>query len=139
MVFDFRSSAFRFAFAMLEDHVDWFRDLLRETIGYTQSLANINQANCLGTVLALNGPRKSYSIYHAHVQREEAQRRADAARAGQFLGFDDASDSESSDGGGGDAQKLFEADLLAGLGTWLERLCEGTVQKFRIEKWPEMK
>ena len=129
-----RSKGFQFAFLMLEDHLDWFKDLLRETLNSARDFSNVNRTNCLGTVLALNGPRKSYSIYHAHVQRQ--QRSAAAASVdGDFLGFD-ASDNESDHDE--DADKLFEADLLFGLGTWMERLCEGTVQKFRIEKWPEM-
>ncbi len=49
------------------------------------------------------------------------------------MGF---SDSESEDDA--DAEKLFMADLLAGFPMWLERLCEGTLERFRVEAWPQM-
>ena len=68
-----------------------------------------------------------YCIYHANEERRK--RSGD----GGFLGIEDSSSDEEED-----AQKLFQSDLLAGLGNWLDRLCEGSLKRFRVEYWPTM-
>ena len=109
----------------------WYKHLLEETLDFRRDLTNINIKNCVGTVLAINGYRKYYSMYHA--QREPHSRKA-ASKAGGFMGFEDSSESESAD----EVDRMFECDLLSGLGTWMERLCEGTVNRYRVEYWPSM-
>ena len=110
-----------YAFLVVEDHIDWFAQLLRQTTD-VEFTRNLNETNCVGTVLSLNGPRKSFSLFHAHVQRR------DASDSGDFLGFaDDA-----------DAELILDSELLSGLSVWLERLCEGTVTKYKIKEWPMM-
>ena len=101
---------------MVEDNLDWFAKLLHEA---TDANLKLNEANCVGTVLALNGPRKSFSLYHA------SQMQPRSSDAGAFLGFADD-----------DADVILDSELLSGLGAWLERLCEGTVTKYKISEWP---
>lgn len=153
---DCRSDAFVFSFLMLEQYLPWFRELLESTIDFRRSLTSINQKNCVGTVLAVNGPRQYFSIYHAASDRvASAHRRLREVRTedhpssdtglrnrhhnptgGKFLGLEE---SESSDEGSSvDAAKLFESDLLRGLGMWLDKLCEGTLKRFKVDEWPPM-
>ena len=121
---------------------------------FRRSLTSINQKNCVGTVLAVNGPRQYFSIYHAASERAATMRRLRDVRTehppadtglrnrhhkptgGKFLGLEE-SDSED-ESCSIDAAKLFESDLLRGLGMWLEKLCEGTVKRFKVTEWPPM-
>jgi len=139
---------------MLEQYLPWFRDLLELTVDFRRSLTSINQKNCVGTVLAVNGPRHYFSIYHAASERAAAQRhlrevhtehpptstglrnRHHKPTGGKFLGLEESdSDDESSSL---DASKLFESDLVRGLGMWLDKLCEGTLKRFKVNEWPSM-
>ena len=140
---------------MLEQYLPWFRQLLESSIEFRRSLTSINQKNCVGTVLAVNGPRNYFSIYHAVSERVAAQRRIlelntphpvtddtglrnrhHKPTGGKFLGLEESgsSDEERSI----DAAKLFESDLLRGLGMWLDKLCEGTLKRFKVTEWPPM-
>ena len=65
-------------------------------------------------------------MYHANVERRRK------SGDGGFIGLDDSSDDDE------DAQKLFQSDLLGGLGNWMDRLCEGSLRRFRVEYWPTM-
>ncbi len=67
-----------------------------------------------------------YCIFHAN---QERRRNSD----GDFIGFDDSADEED-----GDATKLFQTDLVSGFGNWMDRLCEGSLRRFRVEYWPSM-
>lgn len=98
---------------------------------FKRQLTNININNCVGTVLAINGHRKYFSVYHA---RREPHRKV-SDRAGDFIGLDDSTSEEESDL---ESEKLFECDLLSGLPTWMDRLCEGTVARYRVEYWPNI-
>jgi hypothetical protein len=80
-------------------------------------------------VLAINGPRKSFCIYHAASERNKPHK-----ELGKFLGMDSDTDSENEP----ESEILFETDLLSRLGTWMERLCEGSIPKIRIDEWPKM-
>jgi len=143
-----------FSFLMLEQYLSWFRLLLEATVDLRRSLTNINQKNCVGTVLAVNGPRHYYSIYHAASERAAAYRRLHEVQTehppadtglrnrhhkpagGKFLGLEE-SDSDN-EGASIDAAKLFESDLLRGLGMWLDKLCEGTLKRLKVTEWPPM-
>jgi len=139
---------------MLEQYLPWFQQLLESTIDFRRSLTSINQKNCVGTVLAVNGPRQYFSIYHAASERVTSRRlprevhtehpststglrnRHHKPAGGKFLGLEE---SESSDEDSTvDAAKLFESDLLRGLGMWLDKLCEGTLKRFKVNEWPPM-
>ena len=65
-------------------------------------------------------------MYHANVERRR--------KSGEFIGLDDSSDDEEEE----DARKLFQSDLLGSLGNWMDRLCEGSLKRFRVEYWPTM-
>jgi len=139
---------------MLEQYLPWFRQLLESTVDFRRSLTSINQKNCVGTVLAVNGPRQYFSIYHAASEHTAAHRRLRGVHVehpstdtglrnrhhkptgGKFLGLEesDSSDEDSSI----DAAKLFESDLVRGLGLWLDKLCEGTLKRFKVTEWPPM-
>lgn len=60
----FRYSALMFAFLQLEYYLDWYRHLLELSLDFKVTLESINNRNCVGTVLAINGDRKYYYIYH---------------------------------------------------------------------------
>lgn len=128
-----RTDAFKFAFLQLEQYLPWYRRLLEETIDYKRKLHTINMKNCIGTVLAINGPRRYYCMYHAYA--EKMMKAGKQSNGGAFMGFeDDSSEEELSI----DDLKLFQSDLLAGFGTWMEKLIEGTLKRYRVDLWPNM-
>lgn len=63
-----------FAYLMLEKNLDWYKKILQQTLGEHREL-NINPKNCIGTVIALNGFRKCFCVYHAkHPESNTNQR-----------------------------------------------------------------
>ena len=132
----FRSSAFKVAFVQLEEYLPWYRSLLEATIGLLENsdeakhdLTHINLRNCLGTVLAINGQRKFYHMYHYSTMKTNANPWME----------DDLSGDESDQELKSDAKKLFESDLVCGLGRWMNRLRNGKLKKYRVSFWPDMK
>ncbi|ELU18125.1 hypothetical protein CAPTEDRAFT_225634 [Capitella teleta] len=123
------TEAFKFGFLLLDDYAGWYRHLLEETLDFQRDLTGMNPNNCVGTVLAINGHRKYYSVYHA---RREPIRKT----SGRFMGFDGSS--SNSDETDEEDDRMFQCDLLAGLATWMERLCEGSINRYRVEYWPSM-
>ena len=131
-----------------------------------KSFVNINIKNCLGTVLAINGMKRYYFMYHIssfkafplslqkdRLSDEESDEEEinDVASEEYKIGFSQISgllkrrnreqenvmkiqtnESKKTT----DSEKLFEFDLLRGLGIWLEKLCQGKLKKFRISQWP---
>jgi len=150
----YRSDNLKFSFLQLEQYIDWYRSLLEFTSEFSRPIDRINVKNCIGTVLAISGPHRCYWMYHASNERvskaggrnkvygsasDRSQGLRNRRGGGEFLGMQDSSDSDSgSHDEIKDADKLFESDLLRGLYMWLDRLCEGTLQRFRVDKWPEM-
>lgn len=53
-----------FAHMLIEKGHSWYADLLRLSLSESRDL-QINPRNCIGTVLALNGHRKYFCMYHA--------------------------------------------------------------------------
>lgn len=53
-----------FAHMLVERGASWYSELLRLSLSDPKDLV-INPRNCIGTVLALNGHRKYFCIYHA--------------------------------------------------------------------------
>ncbi|CAH1775721.1 unnamed protein product [Owenia fusiformis] len=121
-----RGDAFKFAFMHIDNYLSWYKHLLEETLDFSRSLDGINPKNCIGTVLAINGHRKNYCIYHGALAAEERRN-----KFGDFIGFNDDSDSDDED-------FVAEQHLLDGLIMWMERLCEGSLKRFRVDYWPEM-
>lgn len=74
-----------FAYLLLEKNLDWYKKILQQTLGEHRDL-NINPKNCIGTVIALNGFRKCFCVYHAkHPESSTNQRVSLAAFAEQIL------------------------------------------------------
>lgn len=48
---------------LIERGLPWYSELLRLSLSESRDL-KINPRNCIGTVLALNGHRKYFCIYH---------------------------------------------------------------------------
>lgn len=98
-----------FAHMSLDRGLDWYKKLLSLSLPGQKEL-NINAKNCVGTVLALNGHRKYFCMYHAkhpectkgkgtkRMERmtKRLSRRSDDPEAGAFIGFDSTSESEFS-------------------------------------------
>lgn len=58
-----------FAFMYIERGLNWYSDLLKLSLPDDLEL-NINPRNCVGTVLAINGLRKYFCVFHAkHMER----------------------------------------------------------------------
>ncbi|XP_044593084.1 dnaJ homolog subfamily C member 16 [Cotesia glomerata] len=138
-----------FSYMNMERGLNWYKKLLSLSLPELIEL-NINPKNCVGTVLALNGHRKYFCIYHAkhpecnkdkefkRMERitKQMSHRSEDAEAGAFIGFDNSSDSEMSQ----DEIKndvIKQDKLLEGLPNWLDRLFEGTTQRYHVNYWPD--
>lgn len=53
-----------FAHMSIEKGATWYSELLRLSLSESRDI-NINPRNCIGTVIALNGHRKYFCMYHA--------------------------------------------------------------------------
>lgn len=53
-----------FAIMLTEKSLSWYAELLRLSMTESRDL-QINPRNCIGTVIALNGHRKYFCMYHA--------------------------------------------------------------------------
>lgn len=49
---------------LIEKGLAWYSELLRLSLTESRDI-NINPRNCIGTVIALNGHRKYFCMYHA--------------------------------------------------------------------------
>lgn len=133
-----RYSALTFAFLQLEYYLEWYRHLLELSMDFKVTLNSINNRNCVGTVLAINGYRKYYYIYHPKRARRWI-RREHGANVTKAVGFGD-SDSSSSEEEGKSREEniIFEDEILSGLSIWMDRVFDGSVKKVRLNYWPEM-
>lgn len=69
-----KNKTLMFAYLLIEKNLDWYRKILQQTLGEQREL-NINPKNCIGTVIALNGFRKYFCVYHAkHAESSRATR-----------------------------------------------------------------
>lgn len=135
-----RYSALTFGFMQVEYYITWYQHLLEASLNFNRKLNGINIKNCIGTVLALNGYRKYYYIYHPRNAQRWLKRQN---RIGHAMGFMD-SDSESEEeanlpaDGAESGDKLFVDEVLSGLALWMDRVFDGSVRKVRLDYWPEM-
>lgn len=53
-----------FAHMLIDKGVNWYSELLRLSLTESRDF-KINLRNCIGTVIALNGHRKYFCMYHA--------------------------------------------------------------------------
>lgn len=103
-----KNKTLQFAFLLIEKNIGWYKDLLKFALNEKRQL-KINPNNCIGTVLALNGFKKYFSVYHASHSRWNLEE--------PFL--------------------LLEETLLDNLPEWLERLFSGKVNRYYVECWPD--
>ncbi|KAJ3642615.1 hypothetical protein Zmor_025378 [Zophobas morio] len=134
-----KNKTLMFSYMYIERGLSWYKELLQLSLPEEREL-NINPRNCVGTVLSLNGHRKYFCMFHAkHTERKsKSKHRAKITKkfdekdceSGTFIGFD----SESSES---EEELLLQENLLDGLPNWLDRLFEGTTQRYHINYWPE--
>ncbi|XP_046993030.1 dnaJ homolog subfamily C member 16 [Schistocerca americana] len=157
-----KNKTLMFGYLMLDRALEWYKCLLTLSLPEPRDL-NINPRNCIGTVLSLNGHRKYFCMYHAKhpecgrgkgskrmVKMTKRISNTPNATNGAFMGFDtsESDDTETSDIEQGYQQDdgllsdkysnvVFQGNLLDGLPNWLDRLFEGTTQRYYINYWPD--
>ncbi|XP_014254175.1 dnaJ homolog subfamily C member 16 isoform X1 [Cimex lectularius] len=150
-----KNKTLMFAILNLERGLSWYTEILSQSLPEPRDLS-INPKNCIGTVLALNGLRKYFCIYHAkHPEgsywgksrmKRIMNNQLGVKTSGGFIGFDDTtSESDLSDVEQGlhpeppskYGDVLFVENLLDGLPNWLDRLFEGTTHRYYLNYWPD--
>ncbi|CRL07622.1 CLUMA_CG020587, isoform A [Clunio marinus] len=137
-----------FGILAIERGVSWYSELLRLSMTESRDLI-INPRNCIGTVLALNGHRKYFCVYHAkHPETSRGTKRMlqmakrlsfeyGDPEAGAFLGLESDDSSDQATEAIDDSKILLEENLLDGLSNWLDRLFEGSTHRYFINYWPD--
>ncbi|KAL7306855.1 hypothetical protein TKK_0001016 [Trichogramma kaykai] len=133
-----------FCHLSMERGLEWYKNLLTLCLPEERNL-KINAKNCVGTVLSLNGHRKYFCMYHAkhpESKKGKGNKRMERmtkrlahpndAESGAFIGFDSSSDSDCET-----QEILFTENLLEGLPMWLDRLFEGSTQRYYVNYWPD--
>lgn len=59
-----KNKTLMFGHMLIEKGLSWYSELLRLSLSDSRTL-QINPRNCIGTVIALNGHRKYFCVYHA--------------------------------------------------------------------------
>ena len=91
-----------------------------------------------GIVLALNGHKKYLSIFKPTDLTKTAFFKS---QGGDLMGFDD-SDSETDANEDGQSEyerkrrKVLSLSIQKQLGNWLEKFCDGLVERKRVAEWP---
>ncbi|XP_076086499.1 dnaJ homolog subfamily C member 16-like [Mytilus galloprovincialis] len=127
-----RYSGLTFGFVNLDLYMGWYRHLLEESVDKKIDLTNMKVKNCIGTVLAINGHRNYYYIYHPRPARKWIRNTDKVSRA---VGFVDTDDSDSD---GNKETPVAIEKLLKGLTDWTDRVFDGSIPKVRIPCWPEL-
>uniref|UniRef100_A0A0A1WZF6 DnaJ homolog subfamily C member 16 n=1 Tax=Zeugodacus cucurbitae TaxID=28588 RepID=A0A0A1WZF6_ZEUCU len=136
-----KSKTLLFGHMLIEKGLLWYSELLRLSLCESKSF-KINPRNCVGTVIALNGHRKYFCMYHAkHPEtsgdgkrlikmKKHLERDTTDPEIGAFVEVNsDESDCEQ--------KILLEENLLDGLSNWLDRLFEGSTHRYNINYWPD--
>lgn len=149
-----------YAFVNVQRGLEWFKKLLLLAFPELEERdLKINPKNVIGTVLALNGHRKYFCMYHA--KHRDQQGRANRGFFEDPAEDEDDSDEEYDpetaavvrrrrrDAASRDAENeealldqydsdvLFLEHLLDGLPNWLDRLFEGSTQRYHVNYWPD--
>lgn len=132
----YRSSCLHFSFLSLDKHREWLEYLLE----FAQDVAPIpNQydkhfmeRDYTGYVLALNGHKKYFCLFKPQktVEEEEAMGSCSDLDSSLHLG-------ESRGKSSGLGSRPIKGKLSK-LSLWMERLLEGSLQRFYIPSWPEL-
>ncbi|CAG0913740.1 unnamed protein product [Notodromas monacha] len=142
-----KNKSLLYAFLHVERGLEWFKRILLLAIPELEERnLRINPKNVVGTVLSLNGHRKYFCMYHAK-HRDQTGNSNNA-----FVGFDEEEDDSEREmdverAGVGenenplldqyDSDVLFLEHLLDGLPNWLDRLFEGSAQRYHLNYWPD--
>lgn len=121
------SNVLTFSYLDLDQYLAWYRHLLEESIDHRVQLCNINIRNCIGTVLAINGYRQYYYIYHAKSTSRSLQ---------QLHGTGTESESEK-EHNELIVKPLLEDGPLQGLDRWLLKLFDSKLRKIHVSYWPD--
>ncbi|XP_044313383.1 dnaJ homolog subfamily C member 16 isoform X2 [Drosophila rhopaloa] len=137
-----KSKTLLFGHMTIEKGLPWFAEILRLSLSTNRNL-QVNPRNCVGTVLALNGHRKYFCMYHAkHPESVRGTKRIlkitkivldtkEDPEVGTFLTKCYSEESEA------EANIILEDNLLNSLDNWLVRLFDGRTQKYYINYWPD--
>ncbi|XP_037947969.1 dnaJ homolog subfamily C member 16 [Teleopsis dalmanni] len=131
-----------FGHMLIEKGLSWYSEILRLSLSENKDL-EINPRNCVGTVIALNGHRKYFCIYHAkHPETVRGDKRILSITKRLIKKYDDPEfgsiiNYENSDESDAEQKILLEGNLLDGLNLWLDRLFEGSTQRYFINYWPD--
>ncbi|XP_052856599.1 dnaJ homolog subfamily C member 16 [Drosophila gunungcola] len=137
-----KSKTLLFGHMAIEKGLPWFAEIIRLSLCTNRNL-QVNPRNCVGTVLALNGHRKYFCMYHAkHPESVRGAKRIlkitnvlldtmEDPEVGTFLEKCNSEESEA------EANILLEDNLLNSLDDWLVRLFDGRTQKYYINYWPD--
>lgn len=136
-----KSKTLLFGHMLIEKGLLWYSELLRLSLCESKTF-KINPRNCVGTVIALNGHRKYFCMYHAkHPEtkndrkrlmkmKKHLERDTTDPEVGAFVEVhSDDSDCEQ--------KILLEENLLDGLSNWLDRLFEGSTHRYSVNYWPD--
>ncbi|CAH8682614.1 unnamed protein product [Schistosoma rodhaini] len=112
----------------------------------------INPVNCVGTVIAVNGYRRYFNLYHPLIpgsqssSDENSESDVDESLSIESQESDDEEDLHQSNINNNHSHLksrhqitdgvLFESELLDGLSNWLDRLFEGSLPRYNIAEWP---
>ncbi|KAH8273752.1 hypothetical protein KR018_007138, partial [Drosophila ironensis] len=131
-----------FGHLLIEKGLSWYSELLRLSLCENKKL-QVNPRNCVGTVIALNGHRKYFCMYHAkHPETVRGTKRIlkitkhllnknDDPESGIFLETNFPEELKAEE------KVLLEENLLNGFDEWLERLFDGRTHKYFINYWPD--
>ncbi|KAK7093775.1 dnaJ homolog subfamily C member 16-like [Littorina saxatilis] len=135
-----RYSALTFGFLQLEYYISWYQHLLEQSMSFKVKLSSINIRNCIGTVIALNGYRKYYYMYHPRNAQKWIRKQNQVGQAMGFMDSDSDSGNEATKNEQSDRmdERIFVNEVLSGLSLWMDRIFDGSVKKVRIDYWPEM-
>lgn len=131
-----RSSSLHFSFLSLDKHREWLEYLLE----FAQDAAPIpNQydkhfleRDYTGYVLALNGHKKYFCLFKPHRSGDEGGTPGSCEDYDSSLHAEARGKSSYSPGSRSIKNKLHK------LSFWMERLLEGSLQRFYIPSWPAL-
>ncbi|KAL5287390.1 dnajc16 family protein [Megaselia abdita] len=130
-----KNKTLMFGHMLIEKGLCWYSELLRLSLSEPRSL-QINPKNCVGTVIALNGHRKYFCVYHAkHPDSKLDNKRI--FKMAKYLVNDVEEGLPQFLAPNGLNTKLTEENLLMGLSNWLDRLFEGMTDRYYVNYWPD--
>ena len=124
-----RNPNFRFTWLSITDNLAWCAEILD-----VDKFGEVTP----GIVLALNGYKKYLSVFKPSDLSEGAFFKR---QGGDLMGFDDSdSDTDANEDGMTEyerkRQKVLSRSIRTQLVHWLERFCDGMVDRKRVVEWP---